>query len=501
MPVSTSRAACVLAALFLAAPAGTAAQTTGGSGMDEAAGAEDGGVETIGAAPLRRTVGALAADSMRGRDTPSPELARTARYLAERFEAAGARPGLGRDGYLQWYPLTVTEPGASDRQRLRLEGPDGTVDLRPDREFVALPTGGTASAGGRLLPWRIGAAPDSGIALVRISPDSLGRTLDELRGALEEQGLAGAVVAVDGSRDWFERIRGYLSARQVSLGRPSGLDKPAVLVRTADLPEKLVRAMEEGETAGRWSAELRTAASVDSARAPNVVGWIEGSDPTLSSEYVVVSAHMDGLGVGEAVEGDSIYNGADDNASGTAALVALAEAFATARAPRRSVVLLAVSGEEKGLLGSSWYVEHPVFSVERTVAAVNIDMIGRNWRDTAVAIGQDLSSLGETVQRVAAEHPELGLTVVEDRWPEENFFFRSDHYNFARNGVPALFFFSGTHEDYHRPSDEADEIDYGKTARIVRLVYRLVNEVADAPQPPRWDPEARERVVEAEEGS
>jgi Zn-dependent M28 family amino/carboxypeptidase len=226
-----------------------------------------------------------------------------------------------------------------------------------------------------------------------------------------------------------------------------------------------------------------------------VVGWLEGSDPELRDEYLVFTAHMDHVGIGRPVNGDSIYNGADDDASGTSAILELAQAFATGPRPRRSVVFMTVSGEEKGLIGSEWYGEHPLFPLEKTVANLNIDMIGRNWEDTVVAIGKEESSLGETVERVAARHPELGLEVIDDIWPEERFYFRSDHYNFARRGVPILFFFSGVHADYHRPSDEPSKLKYEKAARIARLIYLLGLEIANADDRPTWDPAAYRRVV------
>jgi Zn-dependent M28 family amino/carboxypeptidase len=122
-------------------------------------------------------------------------------------------------------------------------------------------------------------------------------------------------------------------------------------------------------------------------------------------------------------------------------------------------------------------------------------VIGRNWEDTVVAIGKEESSLGETVERVAARHPELGLEVIDDIWPEERFYFRSDHYNFARRGVPILFFFSGVHPDYHRPSDEPSKLKYEKAARIARLIYLLGLEIANADDRPTWDPAAYRRVV------
>jgi hypothetical protein len=231
-------------------------------------------------------------------------------------------------------------------------------------------------------------------------------------------------------------------------------------------------------------------------RAPNVAALLEGSDSTVKGQYVLFSAHMDHVGVGEPVGRDSIYNGADDNASGTAAVLALAEAFARAKTrPRRSLVFLTVSGEERGLWGSAYFASHPPMPLDSVVAALNIDMIGRNWRDTIVAIGREHSDLGVTVDRVAAAHPELAMRAIDDPWPNEQFYFRSDHYNFARRGVPALFFFSGTHADYHGPDDEIEKIDFEKEARIVRLLYYFGVEVANAAQRPAWNPESYRRIV------
>ena len=206
---------------------------------------------------------------------------------------------------------------------------------------------------------------------------------------------------------------------------------------------------------------------------------------------------MDHVGVGRPVEGDSIYNGADDDASGTVTIIELAQAFAALpEAPRRSMVFMTVSGEEKGLLGSGWYADHPTFPLAQTVANLNMDMVGRNWTDTIVAIGKEESTLGPLVERVSAEHPELDMAVIDDIWPEEGFYSRSDHYNFARNGVPVLFFFNGTHDDYHRPSDHADKIAYDKMSRIGRLVFYTGFEVANADDRPAWDAAAYGRVVE-----
>lgn len=236
--------------------------------------------------------------------------------------------------------------------------------------------------------------------------------------------------------------------------------------------------------------------------APNVVAILPGSDPLLRDEYVVFSAHMDHTGVGTPdANGDSIRNGADDDASGTATVMEIAEAMASLPlAPRRSMMFVLVSGEERGLWGSEYFANNAPVPAESMVANLNLDMVGRNWPDTIVAIGKEHSDLGATLNRVNAAHPEIGMTAIDDIWPDERFYFRSDHYNFAVKGVPVLFFFNGTHEDYHRPSDELDKIDTEKMARIGRLVFYLGVDVGQADARPQWDPESYQSIVEGGNG-
>ncbi|MBI3081785.1 MAG: M20/M25/M40 family metallo-hydrolase [Gemmatimonadetes bacterium] len=221
----------------------------------------------------------------------------------------------------------------------------------------------------------------------------------------------------------------------------------------------------------------------------------------MSNEVVVIGAHYDHLGksVFGSLDPDSVgvvHNGADDNASGTAAVMELAEAFAKLNPrPKRSLIFLTVSGEERGLWGSSAFTADPPVPIGQMVANVNLDMVGRNWKDTIVVIGRQHSDLGATLARVNAAHPELGMTAIDDLWPEERFFFRSDHVNFARRGVPALFFFNGVHADYHKVSDEPAKIDAEKESRIVKLVFYLGLEVANAAQRPRWNPNSYREIV------
>jgi hypothetical protein len=208
---------------------------------------------------------------------------------------------------------------------------------------------------------------------------------------------------------------------------------------------------------------------------PNVVGIVRGSDPELRDEYIVYTAHFDHVGVGIPDEsGDSIYNGADDDASGTAVLLEAAAAFAALDVPpARSVIFLAVSGEEKGLLGSQYFSENPTVPIEDIVMNINVDMVGRNHPDTLIGVGRQYTNLGPLTDRVLREHPDLGFTLIEDPEPEEQAFFRSDHLHFVNKDIPAIFYTTWDHEDYHKPSDEVHLIDMEKAARVGRMVFHV----------------------------
>jgi Zn-dependent M28 family amino/carboxypeptidase len=233
----------------------------------------------------------------------------------------------------------------------------------------------------------------------------------------------------------------------------------------------------------------------------NVIGILEGADSALRSEYVVYTAHMDHIGVSNAVGGDSIYNGADDNASGTAAVLAIADAFSGLRnRPRRSVMFVLVTGEEGlGLAGSEFFLSQPPVPVSAMVVDLNADMVGRNWRDTVVVLGRRDSDLGITVDHVTAAFPELGLAVIDSstrsgdisdvlyRW--------TDHAAFIRRAIPFLYFYSGMHSDYHGRGDSPDKIDVEKTARISRLMFYVGLSVANADARPHWDPDRLARQV------
>jgi hypothetical protein len=483
---------------------------------------------TITAADLQAWISFLASDELRGRDTPSPGLEAAAEWIAGEFQRFGLEPA-GEDGWMQRYPFPLE---GLDARQARVEISGGTthaleygVDffaqpgttpthavgvvfltaldeldrgpvggLRDRAVLVPLPGTPESARGG----FRYGAtdrarigqarahARDAGAAAIvfimdeRVGPDGV-RALAETAGAPERRlggrAAAGEEAAFFVSRtaalrmfrmagvDGAEQLRRYQSVRPVPLpGITLRLDAPFL--------------------------------ALDQAEPPNVVGLARGSDPALRDTYIVLSAHMDHVGVGRPdATGDSIYNGADDNATGTAALVAVARAIAALpEAPARSILFLAVSGEEKGLLGSRWFVDNPTIPLEAVVANLNLDMIGRNAPDTIVVIGKEYSSLGPLVRGIAEDRPDLGLAVAPDPWPDQRFFFRSDHFSFAAREIPALFFFAGTHDDYHRPSDTADRIDFDKTARVARLAFLTAMEIAQSPDAPTWDAEGLEEV-------
>ena len=218
----------------------------------------------------------------------------------------------------------------------------------------------------------------------------------------------------------------------------------------------------------------------------NVMGYIEGTDK--KDELVVISAHYDHLGM----RGNDIYNGADDNGSGTSTVLEIARTFKTAKelgvGPRRSVLCLLVTGEEKGLLGSNYYSENPVFPLESTVANINVDMIGRVDKEHAdnpnyiYVIGSDrlssdLHHINEDVNQKYAQL-ELNYTYNSESDPNQ-FYFRSDHYNFAKKGIPAIFYFSGVHKDYHRTTDTVDKIMFNKVEKVARLIFHTAWELAN----------------------
>ncbi len=307
------------------------------------------------------------------------------------------------------------------------------------------------------------------------------------------------IIAADGESSRPSPITGWMHVDATRrLFDAAGVDFDEMKAAAAD---PAFRPVELGGTA---SVTVRN--EIREIRSRNVLAKLEGSDPDLADEYVVYTAHWDHLGRNESLEGDQIYNGAKDNASGTAGLLEIARAFATLEVPpSRSVLFLAVTAEEKGLLGAKYYAQNPLYPLEKTLANINMD--GANlWGRTEdiVIVGLGNSTLDDVLGTAAEE---MGRVVQPDPEPEKGFFYRSDHFEFAKEGVPALYVSQGTRfvgkpegygeqkrreyiaMDYHKPSDEVKpEWDLAGAVDDFRLLFLVGNAVAEADAWPEWKP-------------
>jgi Zn-dependent M28 family amino/carboxypeptidase len=471
---------------------------------------------TITSSDVGRRIGILAHDSMMGRDTPSKGLELTAEYVADQFRRFGLRPGGENGSWLQRYPITRRRLDlAASRVVLASGTTSVTAPLDRAARFVTggVPpspvSGPTILVGGAVTPEAVSGMQlrDKVVLYVHDYSKPIPATATQVARAIRLSGPK-AIVAISNldSAAFVARIPRIATERfgmDLRLNSPPSVEVSEAVVAPV-LRAARVNLAEVRRSTGPVARDLPGFSArvdlketiTDSLGAPNTIGIIEGTDPVLRKEYLVFSAHMDHIGITPSPF-DSINNGADDNASGTAGVIELAEAFSRPGArTKRSMIFLTVSGEEKGLWGSRYFSEHPTVPLGQLVADINLDMLGRNWADTIVAIGKEHSDLGATLERVNAAHPELRMVAIDDRWPEERFYFRSDHYNFARKGVPVLFFFNGVHEDYHRVSDSPEKIDSEKESRILKLLFYLGQDIGNAPRRPVWNPESRRLIVE-----
>ncbi|MCC7195398.1 MAG: M20/M25/M40 family metallo-hydrolase [Gemmatimonadaceae bacterium] len=329
-----------------------------------------------------------------------------------------------------------------------------------------------------------------------------------LLGALANDSMAGRATGTPGAAKAARFIAGVMAQAGIAPAGDSGFfQRVAVAKDSVAVPQR--RRVSDGvDSAGKprfrfetvdgppvWRttfkvlptlADLDTVPPVRRVPAVNVVGIIHGSDPAVAAEYVLIDAHYDHLGIGASVNGDSIYNGADDDASGTVAVLEIARQMAAGPKPRRTVVFMATIGEERGLLGTRWYISHPVIPLDRMAANLEIEMIARpdslaGGSGRAWLTGYERSTMGD-------ELAAAGVPIGPDRRPEQNFFQRSDNIAFARAGIPAhtLSTFN-LHTDYHQPSDDVDKVDFDHMAAVINAATRAARLLSDGPKP-QWKP-------------
>lgn len=445
------------------------------------------GFDSIKAAYCKEVLSYLAGDECQGRRTGTVGYQKAADYVAARFKDFGLK-AVGDDGtYFQGVPFPRARTDA-DKSGLTL----GEIELECGKDVMFDPASATV---------------DGDVLFVTGGAEAL---LDEPRV------LLGKIVIIRGETgSWnggvTRQMRRHRPAAVLTVAdgvgkpewAPSGRRRRRTQIRgtiTLKAAKRLARAsgasnaldLSQGATAATATvgkhASITVASEQDSHGVPNVVGLLEGSDPKLRHEMVICGSHLDHLGVGS--DGQIRY-GADDDGSGSAALVALARAFTrNGRRPRRSVLFLAFCGEEMGLIGSRYYADNPIFPLEDAVCELQMDMIGRNEEQcssnrtnetaadnvrTTHLVGSKKISM-DLHELVIAKNEHIGF---EFEYDEEDVYRRSDHYSFAAKGVPIAFVFSGFHKDYHRPTDTIDKINFEKIENTAKLIYLVAFEAAD----------------------
>ena len=484
----------------------------------------------VGADELRRDLMAFADDSMRGRETGTPDADRAARFLVERVERLGLEPA-GDSLYVQRVPLQ--RESFSGSSTLTVEDSRGVRTLRLGTDVMPVislgagvpPTRRTANGSlvfaGYGLPMEkprrddlaeldlegkvvvvVNGAPPSADSATRAAMEAETAISARLARILPQRPAAVIVLMAGKGEELYRQIAGQLE-RSVSL-----------LSANADVPESerpipmiLLGVPRVGSPLlpKSWPAddrpqalEGRFAANIVQARTTftgyNVIAVVRGSDPLLSSTYVALGAHYDHVGVVPAVQGDSIANGADDDGSGTVSLLAIARSMQRAAVkPRRSMIFVWHVGEEKGLLGSSWFVDHPTVPIDSIVAQLNADMIGRTTPSLLYTVGPRAAANGQSKRLGAIVDSVNGAQpmpfAIDRSWDSathpEHIYERSDHFNYARKGIPIVFFTTGMHDDYHKPSDEPSRIDYEKMSRVARLIRDVALAVGNSARRPR----------------
>jgi Peptidase family M28 len=460
-------------------------------------------IERIRDVDLKADLFTLAGDAMRGREGGTLDEMTASAWVAERAREAGLQPAGDNGTYFQFFPLERTRVSATSTVTLagkvlqmgRDVVPDNTVRAEVDAPVVAAAADaltGVAVAGKALVVRYTPAPPSAPPSPGPGQGQALRTWLRTVQRAVTSQNPAAIVAIVpDDAREQWERVSVGFPRGTYGLD-PDGTAEPRVPAR--GVPLLYVR---EAVLGGTLPADARFSASVvtESFQYPsvNIIGKVPGRDPALANEYVLYSAHQDHDGVRYPVRGDGIWNGADDNATTAVALLAIARAVSQSPG-RRSSLFIWHGSEERGLMGSRWYVKHPIVPLTSIVACLNGDMIGRNDPDTAALLGATAPHRNspELVDIALAANTSVTKFKIDSSWDDpqhrEGWYYRSDHLPYARMGVPALFFTTLLHEDYHTPFDNPDRIDIAKLTRMTKWMYATGRAVADADKRPAVDP-------------
>jgi hypothetical protein len=517
------RATVLYAAIVVAsACSSTSATPSASSASPSPSGRGDSapGLDAITEADLRRDMFAMAGDAMRGREAGTLDEMRATGWVAERAREAGLQPAGDDSTYFQWWPMRRAR--LSENSQITIAGKPlrlwkDAVVLSAQTANLDLPVvfvNDSASLAGAdvrgkavamVLP-PLTTAPQ---ALFTIRGNVQGMTSQLVRQRAAMLAAAGAAAAILISNEAPEFEQGLNATAAVSSRGTYGIDSAGgptgAFARAAN-------SAQAGRGGGRGNApavptfwlrrDMLTAIRSPNARlnavvfsetfyypSGNVIGVVRGTDPRLANEYVLFSGHQDHDGTRYVVAGDSIWNGADDNASVSVAMLAAARAF-VAHPAARPILFVWHGAEERGLLGSRWFVNHSTVPHSQIIAVLNGDMIGRNNPDSAALLGaqpphKNSNALVDAALRANAELTHFKLDTIWDRPTHpEGWYFRSDHLPYARAGIPAIMFSTLLHPDYHTPRDDPSRIDIAKLAKMTRWMYATAWIVANAAQRP-----------------
>ena len=509
----------------------------------------DEALNTIRPEAIRADMRFLSDDALEGRGTGTRGYDIAAKFMATQFESLGLQPAGDNRSYFQSVPLRLANPDET-KTTLVLErsGKDETLTFRKDYIARGNPVLPESSVEAPVVFVGDGVtAPDQNyddyqgidakgkiVALMALAPNfesSLKAHYSSTEVKLRNAAAHGAVGVILLDDPVFEQLYSFKEqVRDLSFPELRWLDKQQrpndyfpelkgnaflsleatkrFFAGSPHSAEEVFAAIKAGKPVSfvmPITAKIHNVTGLRDVTGRNVAAKLEGGDPTLKSEYVVYSAHLDHLGIGEPVKGDSIYNGALDNASGSAILLEVARAFSRMKTrPRRSILFLSATGEEAGLLGSDYFAHYPTVSKSSVIANVNMDEDLMLWplRDI-VAFGAEHSSLDAVVKKAAAR---LGLSESPDPMPEEVVFIRSDQYSFVKQGVPAIFPVPGFKSDdpkikpadifknweqtrYHQPQDDMDQpgLDFDAAVRYARFVFLCGFLITEDSQRPTWN--------------